>query len=137
MEYLRLLYELPGVVAGTTILAYVSPWKIAPRFVPLLMFLVAMLVLRLPEWVSMSLCLTIPAAWLQSRLGIELHGHEPVKITVPKLRKPKVELRKFVTRAYPDPSKETEAPAAEEDAPVPEHDPGQTVTTVPRYVPAL
>lgn len=137
MEYLRLLYELPAIVSGTTILAYLSPWKIEHRFMPAIMFLVALVVLQLPEFIAMSLCLTIPAAWLQAKLGIELHGHEPLKVTLPAIRKPKVEIKKFVTRAYPDPDAKDEEDEPEDADTPPEHEAGETITDVPKFVPSL
>lgn len=139
MEYLRLLYELPAIVSGTTILAYLSPWKIAHRFMPLIMFLMALTVLNVPEMFSLALCLAIPAAWLQAQLGIELHSHDPLRVTLPKLRKPKIEIRKFVTRAYPDPSQEDPEPEHDADDPEapPEHEPPAQVTAVKKFVPSL
>lgn len=139
MEYLRLLYELPAIVSGTTILAYMSPWKIAHRFMPLIMFLMALLVLQVPEFISLAMCLAIPAAYLQAKLGIDLHSHDPLKIKLPAVRKPKFELRQFVTKAYPSPDEQDAEPeeAPEEDEAPPEHEDNEQVTAVKKYVPSL
>lgn len=143
MEYLHLIWQLPAIVAGTTMLAYVSPWKIQPRFMPLLMFIIGMIVLTCPAFVSLALGLTIPAAYLQSKLGIDLHSHEPLKITLPQIRKPQVLLREFAARAYPSPADEAAgqdtSEVVEEHDPEdpPKHEPGSNVTVVPNYVPPL
>lgn len=146
MEYLRLLYELPAIVAGTTILAYLSPVKIAHRFTPLLMFIVGLVVLQLPEFIDMALCLTIPAAWLLGQFSIDLHGHEPLKVSVklPKLPN-RIPIRQFVTRAYPDPAAETGEPDDEDESPtergevpvVKSQEPPELVTEVQKFVPPL
>ena len=140
MEYLRLLYELPAIVAGTTIIAYMSPWKFQTRFLPLVMFLVGLLVLRVPELLDLALALTIPAAWLQERvLGISVDGHEPLKVPVRALKLPKrIQLRNFATRAYPDPNTEVpQEPQETSDDPQPAPEPGAAVTDVPKWVPRL
>ena len=142
MEYFHLIWQLPAIVAGTTMLAYLSPWKIQPRFMPLLMFIIGMIVLTCPPFVSLALGLTIPAAYLQNKLGIELHGHEPLNITLPKLpakirerfEKP-LPIQPYAGKAYPNPAEEPEA-GEHEDEP-PEQEPGDTVTDVPKYVPPL
>lgn len=138
MDYWHLIYVLPAIIAGTTILAYVSPWKFQARFTPLAMFLVGLLVLCMPEMIDMALALTLPAAWLQERiLGISFTAHDPlpVKFRMPDLRRPKVVLQQFVDRAYPNP--DTVEPQAEDPDEPPEHEPGDTVSTVQSYVPAL
>lgn len=152
MEYLRLLYELPAIVAGTTMLSYLSPWKVQARFIPLLMFIVGLLVLTMPVVVSLALGLTIPAAWLQKQLGIVTEGHEPlnvgpvtakVKGVVQKIRdrygKPELIIKKFVEHAYPSPDDETAGQDTSEvvDDEPPEHEPGETVTDIPKFVPSL
>lgn len=139
MEYLRLLYELPAIVAGTTIVAYMSPWKFQARFLPLVMFIVGLLVLTMPQLIDMALCLTIPAAWLMQRvLGISVDGHDPLKIKLPVIRAPKFELRQFATKAYarPDDPDEAEDVPDDVDEP-PEQEESSQVSTVPSYVPSL
>lgn len=139
-HYLRLIYQLPAIIAGTTMVAYLLPVKVPPRFAPLLLFITGLIVLMLPEFIDMALALTIPVAWIQSKLGIDLHSHEPLKITVPKIRLPKkLQIQQFVTQAYPDPEAEPAAQEAgeHEDAPPPELEPGDTVSTVPSFVPRL
>lgn len=148
MNYYHLIYQLPAILAGTTIAAYLSPVKLPPRFAPLLMFLVGLIVLAVPEVVSMALALTVPAAWLQTIFKIDLHSHEPLKVTIPKvkLRKPKFELRNFITKAYPNPDAPVTEPADDADeeplsergeVPIVKSGAGATVSTVPRYVPSL
>lgn len=121
MNYLHLIYQLPAVVAGTVTVAYVLPWKLAPRFAPLLMFAVALAVMRIPAWVCLALALTIPAAWLSGKLGIDLHSHEPLKIRLPQLRMTRMPLTEFAERAYPDPAEDpdgkTEPPGPAETRP--------------------
>lgn len=138
-HYLHLIYQLPAIVAGATLVAYLLPVKLPPRFAPLLLFIVGLLVMVLPWSVDIALALTIPAAWLQARLGIDLHSHEPLKLTVPKIRLPrKIPIRQFVTQAYPNPEDEDGATDTEhEDTPPPDPEPGSTVSTVPQYVPRL
>lgn len=138
--YLRLLYELPAVLGGTTMLAYLSPVKFDVRFSPLLMFVVGLLVQLLPPVVGIALAMALAAAWLQFVLGISLTEHEPLKVQVklPKLPR-QVPIRQFVTRAYPDPAAEPEDPneiVIEEDE-VPSHEPPEGTTVVPKYVPSL
>ena len=140
MEYLRLLYELPAIVAGTTIVAYMSPWKFQARLLPLVMFIVGLLVLLMPQLIDMALCLTIPAAWLMQRiLGIEVDNHEPLRVKLPTIRAPKFELRQFATRAFPNPlDDDADAPEDVEDVDdPPEREESSQVSTVPSYVPSL
>ena len=139
MEYLRLLYELPAIIAGTTIVAYMSPWKFQARFLPLVMFIVGLFVLTMPQLIDMALCLTIPAAWLMQRvLGISVDGHDPLKIRLPKVpdrwKKP-LPIQQFVTKAYPSPDSPAEDDADEEIPPEPEE--SSQVSAVPSYVPSL
>jgi hypothetical protein len=141
MEYLRLLYELPAIVSGCTMLAYLLPVKFEIRFAPLLMFVVALLVLWMPEFVDLALCLTIPATYFQENiLGIKMDGHEPLKLTVPKVKLPKrakpVPIQEFATQAYPDPAAEPEDDEHSDDDP-PKLEPPTVISTVKSFVPPL
>jgi hypothetical protein len=136
MTWLHLLYQLPAIVAGTTLVSYMSPVKIAHRALPLIMFLVSLIVLALPVFPDLAMALTLPAAWLANFLGISLTGHEPVNVgpAVEKARagvqaarerirpaKP-VEVTPFVDRAYPAPGDAAELEAADADAAVVDDD---------------
>lgn len=136
MIYLHLLYELPAILAGTTLISYLSPWKMTARAVPLLMFVMALLVMLLPQIFGLALCLSLLAGWLADRLGMSFSGHDPVKVALPKLRRPKIQLRQFVTRAYPDPETLDAQEEDDVDEP-PQQEAGDTVSTVRSYVPAL
>lgn len=144
MNYLQLIFELPALVSATVMIAYLLPVKFEPRFAPLLMFIVGLLVLNMPETIDMALCLALPAAWLQRLLGIDLHGHEPLNVgpavekarsaavaARDRVRKPKpVELVEFATRAYPSPDAEAEPEAEDPEPPV-------QAGTVKSFVPPL
>lgn len=115
MIYLHLVYQLPAVAAGTVTVAYLLPWRLAPRFAPLLMFAVALAVLRLPAWIDLALALTIPAAWLTGRLGIDLHSHEPLRVRLPELRLTKPPVQEYASKAYPDPAENPAGPPGDDD----------------------
>lgn len=139
-HYLHLIYQLPAIVAGATMAAYLLPVRLPPRYAPLLLFITGLIVMLLPEFIDMALALTIPAAWLQSKLGIDLHSHEPLKVSLPKIRLPKkIAIQQFVTQAYPNPDDETagQEVVEQEDAPPPDLETGDTVSTVPSFVPRL
>lgn len=135
MNYLKLIYEMPAVAAATTMIAYALPFRVTPRFVPALIFFVSMLVILLPVPVALALAMVIPAAWLLGILGVDLHGHDPLKIRLPKIRLPKtVPLQEFVTRAYPDPSEDGMPPEGDsEDEP----QASQTVRVAKSFIPRL
>lgn len=134
MEYFRLLYELPAVVAASTMLAFLSPWQFRSRFAPLIMFLAGLLVLMLPEFIDMALCITIPAAWLQSKLGIDMHGHEPLKLSLPVIRLKRAQVKQFVTSAFTDPDRTDTG----DDMPLePEPERNCTASTVQSFVPPI
>lgn len=137
-RYLELIYQLPAIVAGTTLVSYLSPVKIVPRLMPLIMFVVALIVLALPAYPDLALAMTLPAAWLSHYLGISFHDHEP--LGVPKIRLPKrIEIQKFAAQAFPNPDDETagQGDDEEDDAPPPDLEPGGTVSTVRSFVPKL
>lgn len=129
MEYLRLLYDLPAVVAGSVIVAYLSPWQFRARFAPLVMFVIGLLVLCAPQLVDLALALTIPAAWLVRALGIDVYGQVPLKVTLPRVRFRNVQVRQFVEGAYPVPGSDGE--------PVTEYGEGAAGTTVKSFVPRI
>lgn len=128
MPYLRLLYELPAVVSGTTMIAYLLPFRFAPRFGPLLMFLVSLAVLAVPENVSLALALMIPAAWLQNVLGIDMHGHDPLVLRLPKIRLRRPVITEYADKAYPDPGDSVQEEAPREAA---------QETRIRKFVPSL
>lgn len=141
-HYLRLIYQLPAIVSGATMVAYLLPVKLPRRFAPLLLFITSLLILLLPEIIDMALALTLPAAWLQDKLGIDLHSHEPLRITMPKIRLPKkIPIQQFVTRAYPHPDDTVpvqEGTGQDEDpGEPPALEASQTVSTVKSFVPPL
>lgn len=138
MIYLHLLYELPAVLSGTLLIAYLSPWKVSPRVIPLLMFLMALLVLGLPQIIGLALCLTLLAGYFADKLGMSFTGHEPVSLTLPKvsLRRPRIVVKDFVKAAYPDPETVADQEEDDPDEP-PQPEPGDQVSTVPSYVPKI
>lgn len=144
-RYLHLLFQLPAIVAGTTMVSYLSPVKIPPRAMPLVMFLIGLIVLILPATPDLALALTLPAAWLSNYLGISFHSHEPLKVTLPeKLRLPKkITIQRFAAHAYPSPDDEAagqeivEDAGEHEDAPPTAHEAGTTVSTVKPFVQAI
>jgi hypothetical protein len=114
MDWVHLIYELPAVAAGTVLLAYLLPWKLQPRFAPLLLFCVALAVMKLPPWIDLALAMTIPAAYLLGKLGVDLHSHEPLRIKLTGLKPLRVPLQEFAKRAYPDPAGVSETPSSGE-----------------------
>jgi hypothetical protein len=123
MDYVDLAWQLPAIVSGTTIVAYLWPRKMLPHFAPFLTFLVALVVLALPAYPDLALALVLPVAIIHKVVGVSLTGHDPVPVKLPtvkqvreKIRPPKFQLKNFVTRAYPDPA--TEPKEVEEPAPV-------------------
>lgn len=137
MEYLRLLYELPAIMACSFIVANLLPVRIDTRVVPVIMFCAGLVVLALPAYVSLSLALTIPAALVMARLGMPLTAHEPIKYHVPKHIKTKTKglTKTFASRAYVRPGEETHEYL---DADVPPEQPaGETHSSVKSFVPPL
>lgn len=134
MEYLRLLYELPAITAGTTIVAYVSPWAFRSRFIPLVMFAVALVVLSIPQFADMALALTIPAAWVQEKLlGITIEGHEPLRVKLPVRRLRTLPVEQFVTSAFPGPGSDDPGGGT-----VPQElEPSGTSSSVKSFVPPI
>lgn len=130
MIALHLLYELPGALSAALILSRVSPWRVTQRMVPVLLFASALLVLALPQFIGLALCLVLAGGVVASWLGMEFAGQDPVAVkvpSIPRLRRPKIKVTEFAGKAYPDPG------AVEDDAdPEPE-----TVSDVPRYVTPL
>lgn len=142
MDYYHLIYELPAIVSGTTMLAYLWPRKITPHFVPLLTFIVALIVMVLPVLPVVALALVLPVAMLHKWLNVSLTGHEPIEVPSlkeirEKIRPAKFELRQFVTRAYtPDGVPGGDVEAEVKDSPVSEEEPAQQ-TAVKSFVPEL
>lgn len=144
MDYLHLLYELPAIVSGTTMLAYLWPRKITPHFVPLLTFIVALIVLALPGYIDIALALVLPVALLHAWLGVSLTGHDPIKAPSlkeirEKIKPAKFELRQFVTRAYMPggvPAKTPDDEPVVEDSAVSQEVPEQKTATK-SYIPEL
>lgn len=141
MNYYHLFFQIPALVSGVTMVAYLLPVRFEPRFAPLLMFVIALLVLVMPVTIDMALCLALPAAWLQKFLGIDLHGNEPLNIgpavegakkaaqaARDRVRKRKpVEAIEYATKAFPSP----------DDVSEPDPEPPEQVSTVRSFVPAL
>lgn len=141
MDYLHLLWQLPAIVSGTTMLAYLWPRKITPHFVPLLTFIVALIVLALPGYIDIALALVLPVALLHSWLGVSLTGHDPIKAPSlkeirEKIKPAKFELRQFVTRAYTPGGAPEERAEEVKDSPVAQEEPAQT-SAVKSFVPEL
>ena len=156
MDYLKLVFDLPAIVAGATILAYSLPVKLPPRCAPLLLFLTGILIWFLPAFIVFPLALTLPAAYLMKLLGIDMHSHDAadyskaVELTKTGARKARDRIKppvtqEYVTHGYP----QVDAPVVDEDIP-PENpgeheDPepplkleaGATVTDTPKFVPRL
>jgi hypothetical protein len=123
MDYWHLLYELPAIVSGTVMFAYLWPRRITPHFVPLVTFIFALIVMVLPVLPVLALALTLPVGMIQKFVGLSMTEHDPLELPSlaevrEKIRPAKFELRQFVTRAYSPngvPGK-----GLVQDAPVPE-----------------
>lgn len=136
MEYLKLLYELPAIMAGVTVVCNLAPVTVDKRLIPALVFAMALVVLQVPEYVDLSLALTLPAGMLLAFIGIRLTEHEPIKYHVPKHRKRKAPDQTFADRPYERPGTETEPQDDEEEIP-PEQEAGETLSVVRSFVPKL
>lgn len=132
MPYVRLLLDLLAIVGGSSILAFLSPWQVTARVIPLLIFVTAMIVMVLPTLPLVALAMMLPTALIQKLLGIKLTGHEPLDV-VPAIEKAKsaaesarerfgkskpAEVTQFVTRAFPHPDQPDEAELADDEAAV-------------------
>lgn len=141
--YWRLLFEIPAILSGTVMVAYLWPKRITPHFVPALMFLVALVVLALPAYIDLALAVIPLVAKIQQYLGIDLTNHEPVKVpdltnVRNRLRLSKATLQTFVTRAYPAPGTEAPEPVPEPEPEPPEQREVRAGPRLPRrFVPEL
>jgi hypothetical protein len=140
VDYWHLLVDLPAIIGASSMLALLSPWRMQPRAVPALLFIVAMIVLVLPTLPVVALALMLPAALLQRYLGIDLHGHEAAdyspavekardatRAARQRARRPKpVAVTQFVTHAFPAPEDAAELAHADADV---EDDPADTPAT--------
>jgi hypothetical protein len=105
MDYFNLIYQLPAIVSGTALVAYLWPRRITPHFIPLLTFVVALIVLALPVFPAVALALCLPVGIIHKLIGVSLTGHDPLELPSlaevrEKIQPPKFELRQFVTRGY-------------------------------------
>jgi hypothetical protein len=72
MHRMNLLYDVPAIVSGTAMVAYLWPRKILPHVVPLLTFIV----LALPVFPDVALALVLPVAIIHKLFSISLTEHE-------------------------------------------------------------
>ena len=120
MDYYHLIYQVPAIVSGTTMLAYLYPRRVLPHFIPLLTFLVSLGVLVMPVLPAVALAVTPLVALFHQVLGLNLTAHEVLEVPKAsavraKIRRPKVTLRQFVTRAYPAPGSDEPAEETTEE----------------------
>jgi hypothetical protein len=125
MEFLRLLYEIPGAVTLAVMVAYALPFELDKKLNPLLMFLAALVCLFLPAQVTIALAMAVPMALVCGWTGVRLQGHTPVRLPtdevrslIAKARRRRPETDPILTREYPSPE---EAEVVE--APVPKYVP--------------
>lgn len=139
MDWTHLLLDLPAIIGASSMISLLSPWRMQPRAVPALLFIIGLIVMLLPMLPVVALALMLPAALIQKYLGIDLHGHEPLNAAPAvetaksaaqsareRVRKPKrAEVTEFVTKAYPAPG---DAAELDDDA---ADDPGDPTASTP------
>lgn len=133
MDLWKLLLWIPAIVSGTAMLGYIWPGHIKPHAVPVITFLVALVVLKLPEYPDLALALMPVVAIVQKFLGISLTDHEPLKLPemkklraqVDKISSSKTPLVNFVQRGYgpAGQNKPVKPPETAADEPEPEKAP--------------
>jgi hypothetical protein len=143
MDYVRLVLDLLAIIGGSSMVALLSPWRVQPRAVPLLLFVVALVVMVLPLTVVLAMSLMVPAALIMRYLGIELADNEPadyspatakarstaqaarMRVQERGWRRKPVEVTEFATRAYEPPGEPDEAELPDADADVDVGEPEQ------------
>ncbi len=139
MDYWHLIFQIPAIISGATIVSDLLPFTLDRRYVALLVFLVALVVLNAPVIVSLALGLVLVSSIVSKYLGVSFSGKEPVPfgkyrtaITHAVQEKTagwrkKIDAFPYLTRAYPEGTEEM--PEAE-DEPV-------QATVVRKFVPDL
>lgn len=118
MDWYHLLYIVPAIFSGSTLLSYLSPVKVSARLVPLLTFITALIVLALPLSIDLALAVVPAVAVLHRFFGVSLSGHAPLGVTN-LLRMGKglqTEITEFASKAYPRPGEDVDTAVTEPDA---------------------
>jgi hypothetical protein len=117
MDYWHLIFQIPAIISAATIVTDVLPFSLDRRYVALLVFLAALVVLNLPLTITVALALVLGVSVANKYLGISFSAKEPVTIPfgkyrtaitdqVRKLRKTPV--REYIEHAYePEPEQST------------------------------
>lgn len=116
MNWYHLLYIVPAIFSGSTLLSYLSPVKVSARLVPLLTFITALIALALPVSIDIALAVVPAVAVLHRFFGVSLSGHAPLSVTnLFRMGKGlQTEITEFAAKAYPRPG-DDETAVAETD----------------------
>jgi hypothetical protein len=104
VNWYHLIYIVPAIFSGTTMLGYLSPVKVSARFLPLLTFLVALLAIVLPMKIHRF-------------FRIDLTAHQPVSVTQAlRIGKGLQDgITEFAAKAYPRPEDDVDTHVAAPD----------------------
>jgi hypothetical protein len=117
VNWYHLIYIVPAIFSGTTMLGYLSPVKVSARFLPLLTFLVALLAIVLPMKIDVALAVVPAVAMLHRFFRIDLTAHQPVSVTQAlRIGKGLQDgITEFAAKAYPRPEDDVDTHVAAPD----------------------
>lgn len=139
MDWYHLLYAVPAIFSGSTLLSYLSPVKISARLVPLLTLLTALAVLAMPLSIDIALAIVPAVAVLHRFFGVSLSAHEPVSVTrlFRIAKEAQTEITQFAARAYPRPGEEETGTAKAAGEPGEGNEPAPEPAPIRSHIPAL